>query len=135
MLRLIRDPSRQLGYTFNEILVAMAITGIGILGYGATTASVLRGNQASANYTIAVNLAQDKMEQLRSRAGLGTENRCPGAGENGLNAMGIPGGIFDRCWRIDDSPHGVNLKQIEVVVSWRDAQPRSVALVTLVYKE
>ena len=135
MLQFARGPSGQLGYTFNEILVAMAITGIGVLGYAATTTSVFRGNHASANYTVAVNLAQDKMEELQGRAGLGNENRCPGAGENGLNAMRVPEGIYDRCWRITDSPLGTNLKQIEVVVAWRDAEPRSVALATLVYKE
>jgi Tfp pilus assembly protein PilV len=135
MLRLIRSSSRQQGYTFNEILTAMAITGIGVLGYAATTATVICGNYASANYTVAVNLAQDKIEQLRGSAGFGSENRCFGAGENGLNAMGVSGGIFDRCWRISDSPLGANLKQIEVVVTWRDSEPRSVALTTLVHKD
>jgi hypothetical protein len=135
MLQLTRRPSGQLGYTFNEILVAMAITGVGVLGYAAITTAVLRGNYASANYTVAVNLAQDKMEELRGHAVLDNENRCPGAGENGLNAMGVAGGIYDRCWRISDSPLGTNLKQIEVIVAWRDAEPRSVALATLVYRE
>lgn len=135
MLRLIRGPSCQQGFTFNEILVAMVITGIGVLGYAATTISVIRGNYASSNYTVAVNLAQDKMEQLRGRAGISNENRCPVAGENGLNVTGGAGGIYNRCWRISDSPLGMNLKQIEVTVAWRDTEPRSVTLATLVYKE
>jgi prepilin-type N-terminal cleavage/methylation domain-containing protein len=129
-----RVKSRQ-GFTFNEILVAMAITSIGVLGYAANTASVIRGNLATANYTVAVNLAQDKMEQLRGRASLNNENRCPAAGENGLNAAGTAGGIFNRCWQISDSPFGMNLKHIQVTVAWRDAEPRSVTLGTLVYKE
>ena len=135
MLRLIRSPLRQQGFTFNEILVAMVITGIGVLGFAATTVSVIRGNYASSNYTVAVNLAQDKMEQLIARAGISNENRCPVAGENGLTVAGGAGGIYDRCWRISDSPLGMNLKQIEVTVAWRDTEPRSVTLATLVYKE
>jgi Tfp pilus assembly protein PilV len=135
MLQFARGPSGQLGYTFNEILVAMAITVVGVLGYAAITTAVLRGNRVSSNYTVAVNLAQDKTEELRGRADLGNESRCPGEGENGLNAMGVPGGIYDRCWQISDSPLGINLKQIEVVVTWSDTESRSVALVTLVYKE
>ena len=135
MLRLIRSPSRQQGFTFSEILVAMAISAIGVLGCAATTASVIRGNYASSNYTVGVNLAQDKMEQLRGRAGISNENRCPAAGENGLNVAGGPGGVYNRCWRINDSPLGMNLKQIEVTVAWRDPEPRSVTLATLVYKE
>jgi len=135
MLRLIRSPLRQQGFTFNEILVAMVITGIGVLGFAATTVSVIRGNHASSNYTAAVNLAQDRMEQLRGRAGISNENRCPAAGENGLNLAGGAGGIYSRCWRISDSPLGMNLKQIEVTVAWRDPKPRSVTLATLVYRE
>ena len=61
MLRPFRQPLRQQGYTFNEILVALAITGIAVLGYSATTISVIRGNDMSEDYTVAVNLAQDKM--------------------------------------------------------------------------
>jgi len=135
MLRLRRSQLWQQGFTFNEILVAMVITGIGVLGYAATTISVIRGNYASSNYTVAVNLAQDKMEQLRGRAGITNDNRCPTAGENGLNVAGGAGGIYDRCWRISDSPLGINLKQIEVTVAWRDTEPRSVTLATLIYKE
>jgi hypothetical protein len=125
----------QQGYTFNEILVAMMIGGIGVLGYAAVTATVIRGNQASANYTAAINLAQDKIEELRGQATLGIENRCPSSGDIALDALGNPRGIYERCWRITDSPHGAKLKQIEVIVSWRDLEPRSVALATLVFKE
>jgi hypothetical protein len=125
----------QQGYTFNEILVAMTIAGIGVLGYAAATATVIRGNHASANYTAAVNLAQDKMEQLRGRATLGLESRCPNGGEIGLDALGNPGGIYNRCWRITDSPHGTKLRQVEVIVTWRDLESRSVALATLVFED
>ncbi|MGH7928991.1 MAG: type IV pilus modification PilV family protein [Candidatus Binatia bacterium] len=134
-MRLFRCPLHEQGFTFNEILVAMAITGIGVLGYTATSVVVIRGNRASDNYTIAVNLAQDKLEQLKGRVTLANENRCPAAGDSGINTRGVPGGIFNRCWRIADSALGGSLKQIEVMVNWRDAEPHSVALVTLVYRD
>jgi prepilin-type N-terminal cleavage/methylation domain-containing protein len=126
---------RQQGFTFNEVLVAMAMTGIAVLGYTATTITVIRGNRASENYTVAVNLAQDKMEQLRGYARLANENHCPAGGETGINATGAAGGIFSRCWKITESTLATNLKQIEVTVTWRDAEPRSVTFATLVYQE
>lgn len=135
MLPLRTRITRQHGFTFNELLVAMSITGIGVLGYAVNTVTVIRGNQTSGNYTVAVNLAQDKMEQLRSRTDLRDENRCPSAGETGLNAVGAGGGIFNRCWKVGESLLGTNLKQIEVTVTWRDSEPRSVTLATLVYTE
>ncbi|MDH3446407.1 MAG: hypothetical protein OEN50_20985 [Deltaproteobacteria bacterium] len=129
-----RLKSRQ-GITFNEILVAMAITGIGVLGYAATTVGVIRGNHASGNHTVAVNLAHEKLEQLKGATNLVSENRCPGAGESGLNALGAAGGIFDRCWTITDTPLAAGLKQIEVTVTWRESGSGAVTLSTLVYKD
>ncbi len=123
------------GVTFNEILVAMAITGIGVLGYAATTVNAIRGNHASGNHTAAVNLAHEKLEQLKGAAKLANEDRCPGAGESGLNALGAAGGIFDRCWKITDSPLGADLRMIEVMVTWRDSGSGAVTLSTLVYKD
>jgi Tfp pilus assembly protein PilV len=135
MLCFFRRPSRQSGYTFNEILVAVAITGIVVLCYSASTITVIRGNHTSENYTVAVNLAQDKMEQLRAHAPLANENRCPAAGESAINAKGAAAGIFNRCWTITDATLGTNLKQIEVIVGWEDKGPHSVMLTTLVYQE
>ncbi len=123
------------GMTFNEILVAMAISGIGVLGYAATTVNTIRANHTSGNHTAAVNLAHERLEQLKGAAKLANEDRCPDAGENGLNALGTAGGIFDRCWKIADSPLGANLKQVEVTVTWRDSGSGAVTLSTLVYKE
>ena len=135
MLHFFRRPLRQSGYTFNEILVAVAVTGIAVLCYSASTITVIRGNHASENYTVAVNLAQDKMEQLRTHAPLANENRCPAAGESAINAKGAAGGIFNRCWKITDATVGANLKQIDVTVGWGDTDSHSVMLTTLVYQE
>jgi hypothetical protein len=75
------------------------------------------------------------MEQLRARPHLVNENHCPTAGENAINARGAAGGIFNRCWSIANSTLAANLKQIEVTVTWRDTEPRSVTLATLMHQE
>jgi prepilin-type N-terminal cleavage/methylation domain-containing protein len=123
----------QRGFTFNEVLVAMSIVVVAVLGYSLSTIGVVRGNAASNHYSVAVNLAQDKMEELKAAAKVINEDRCPGAGDHGINAVGAPGGIFDRCWRVSDSPLGAHLKQIDVTVSWRDYENREVTLSTLTY--
>lgn len=121
------------GYTFNEVLVAIALIGIGILGFSVNTVGVIQGNYTSSNFTIAVNLAQAKMEQLKAQATLATMSSCPGSGDKGLTAAGAPGGIYDRCWTIDDSPLGAALKRVDVTVSWRDYANRAVTVSTLVF--
>ena len=123
------------GYTFNEVLVAMLICSVAVLGYAASTVGVIRAHRANHNYTVAVNLAQDKLEQLRALPALNDENHCPAAGESGLSAAGSIGGVYDRCWSIRHSHLGENLKQIVVTVSWRDGVPGAVTLETLVYRD
>lgn len=123
----------QKGFTFNELLVAMSIVAVAVLGYVLTTLGVIRGNTTSDHYTVAVNLAHDKIEELKAVAKLSNEDRCPGSGDHGITSAGALGGIFDRCWRIFDSPLGTNLKQIDVTVSWRDYENREVTFSTLMY--
>lgn len=123
----------QLGYTFNELLVAMAIGVAFVMSATLNTASMFRHQVVNSNATIALQLAQDKIEELQARRNPADENRCPSAGDIGLSASGATGGSFDRCWRIETSPLGAHLKQVDVTVSWRDLQPSEVTLSVLVF--
>ena len=123
------------GFTLNEVLVTMSLVVLGVLGHSVSTISVMRGNSTNSEYTVAVNLAQDRIEQLKSLTNLADINNCPGSGDNGITATGISGGIYNRCWEVSDSELGDKLKQINVTVSWRDHEDRSVHLITLVYSE
>jgi hypothetical protein len=115
--------------------VAINVIVIAILGYSLSTVGVIRGNLTNDNTTAAINLAQDKMEQLKAQKNLVNDDRCPSAGDRAITATGTPSGIFDRCWRIVDSPLGPHLKQIDVTVSWRDRENREIIVATLVYLE
>jgi hypothetical protein len=121
------------GFTFNEVLLAMNVIVIGILGYSAGTGNLIRWNSASRDYTIAVNLAQDKLEQLKAQKNWIDVNNCPTAGDRDIAATGEPGGVYNRCWVVTDSPLGTQLKQITVTVSWPGRESREVTLTTLVY--
>ena len=124
---------KQAGFTFNEVLVALNISVIAVLGYSVSSVNVIRGQTANDNFTVALHLAQDKIEQLKSQTDLTNDDRCPQSGEQGLSAIGALGGIFNRCWKITDSSLGADLKQVDVTVSWRDYQWREVTLSTLVF--
>jgi prepilin-type N-terminal cleavage/methylation domain-containing protein len=119
------------GFTFNELLVAMSIAAIAVLGLSLTIVAVIRGNKGNDNFAAAVNLAHDKMEELKAATDLVVEDRCPGGGDVGIGHSAAPGGIFDRCWSIAPSPLGTRLKQIDVTVSWREAEARQVTLSSL----
>ena len=125
----------QKGFTFNEVLVAINVVVVAVLGYSLSTVGVIRGNLTNGNATVAINLAQDKLEELRAQKQLGNDDRCPNLGDLAITATGTPNGIFNRCWKIIDSPLGPHLKQIDVMVSWRDHQKREIFVTTLVYSE
>ena len=123
------------GFTLNEVLVTMSLVILAVLGHSISTISVMRGNSTNSEYSVAVNLAQDKIEQLKSLTNLDETDNCPASGDVGIAATGLSGGIYNRCWEVAASGLGDKLKQINVTVSWRDHEDRSVHLTTLVYSE
>ncbi len=121
------------GFTFNELLVAMNIVAVAVLGYSLSSIDVIRRQMISGNSTVAIHLAQDKLEELQARKILTDGNFCPDGGDHGLAANGGTPGIYERCWRISASALGTKLKQIDVTVSWRDPVTQQVTLSTLVF--
>jgi prepilin-type N-terminal cleavage/methylation domain-containing protein len=123
------------GFTYTEVLISLAVISIGVLGFSLNTISVTRANLNSASQTAAANLAEDKLEQLSAQRVHNNVDRCPDSGDRAISASGAAGGIFDRCWTIKDSDVAAGLKEISVIVRWRDSETRSVSLSTLVFAE
>jgi type IV pilus assembly protein PilV len=114
------------GFTLIEVLVAIAIISVGVLALGANTTSISRSNRLSANTTIAVNLAQEKLEEAKAQTSFanGTFTDTP---------PGPAGSTFTRALVISDSPEA-GLKQVDVTVTWMEyGAERSVGLNTYVY--
>ena len=120
-------------FSFNELLVAMNIVAVVVLGYSLSSGDAIRRQTVSANQTAAIHLAQDKLEELQARANLSDQDLCPSGGDRGVSANGSGAGIFDRCWKIAASPLGTHLKQLDVTVAWRDHSDHQVSLSTLIF--
>lgn len=121
------------GFTFNELLVTMGLMAFVIMSASVGSLNLIRRQVVSDNSTVAMNLAQDKMEELQARRPLSDANLCPGGGDQGLSAKKGVAGVFDRCWRIAPSNLAADLKQIDVIVSWRDHEPRETTFTTLIF--
>jgi len=121
------------GFTLNEILAALSLVLVTVMGYSLSSVQLIQRQTAGGNATIAIHLAQDKLEELQARKNPADADLCPGAGDHALSARPAAAGIFERCWRIAPSALGIGLKQIDVTVSWRDTEPRAVTLSTLIY--
>src|SRR4249920_3390799 len=83
---------RRNGFTVIEVLVAMAVCSIGVLGFAMSTVSVTQGNQKNYNLAMANALAQDKLEELKARPASFTSG--------GPVTDTISGQSFSRSWSV-----------------------------------
>ena len=124
---------REAGFTFHELLAAMSLAVFAVMSYSLSSVNVIQRQTVSDNSTVAIHLAQDKLEELQARDTLSDSDVCPAGGDHAISAKTGVAGVFNRCWRIAPSTLGTRLKQIDVTVSWRDFQPRQVTLSTLLF--
>jgi len=113
------------GFTLIEILVAMSIFSVAVLGLAVGATSVMRANQTSYFNTIATNIAQDKLEELKGMT-VAALPSCPSYTTTGCSDTKTSLGLtFSRSWQIiANSPiSGVN--RLDVKVDWTDYRSHS----------
>jgi type II secretion system protein I len=123
------DKIEQSGFTLLEILVAMAIFSFGIFALSSMTVSVIKSNYKSKNMTIAVDLAQNKLDDLR----ITNYANIVDTTENHLDENGVPvtGGLFNREVTVTSNVNP-NYKTVDVTVSWADPNQREITLQTII---
>jgi prepilin-type N-terminal cleavage/methylation domain-containing protein len=113
------------GFTVIEVMVAMAIFAVAVLGLAAGSASVIRANQTSFFHTVATNLAQDKLEDLKGRTIINVGS-CSSDCESPVPTyQNVP---FIRTWTVTANQPITGVSQIAVTVQWTDYQSRSLTL-------
>lgn len=104
----------QKGSSLVEIMVALVIFGIGVVA----AARMLPQNSArkthSRNRTVAVNLAQEKVEELMAE-GFKDAELTAGDHDDAANPIS---NHFERSWSITDDTPVVDMKLISVTVSF-----------------
>lgn len=108
------------GFTILEVLIAIAILAVGLLGMASLSGSIISYNQLAQQVTAATTLAQDKIEEL---SGCPYDTVAEGTvAENNIDAGADAGGMYNRSTevaKIDPGDPGYsNTKTIEVTVSW-----------------
>ncbi|MFN2433178.1 MAG: prepilin-type N-terminal cleavage/methylation domain-containing protein [Gemmatimonadota bacterium] len=115
-------PSR--GFTLVEIMVAILLVGVGLMGLAAISTTVSRANAQSGTLTAATGLAQERVERFRTDAFASIAN--------GSDTRDLDGVRYTRTWTVTNDVPAVGLKTIVVTVSWTSrGQTRSTSLRTI----
>lgn len=114
------------GFTLLEVLIAMCLLAIAMLGLATLQSRGIRGNDLGNRTTQAIGLAQDQLEQLIHIASGGnfplaapSPNPFPDA-NNPMSETGAAGGIFTRTWQLQDNTPVTNAQTVTVTVTWND---------------
>ena len=95
------------GFTLVEIMIAIFILVIALLGLISVTVMVIKGNSFSKTMTTATTLAKDKMEELK--------NTAYGSLAGGTDTAES---IYTRTWTVTNNSPAPNMATIEVKVQW-----------------
>ncbi len=111
------------GFTLIEILIALFILVVGLLGVISVATTVINGNAFGKEITTATTLAQDKMEELK-----GTDYTSITSGGPETQQS-----IYTRTWTVTSDSPVAGMKTIEVTVefTWKGTT-HNVALKTIV---
>jgi type IV pilus assembly protein PilV len=121
-------PASQQGFTLIEVLVAIIILTIGLLGTAGLTTGIIRGNHFSKNITSATAAAQTQLESVKSG---GYSYALAANFPNDSVTMG--GMAFTRATTITANSPAANMKTVSVTVTWTETNntSRSLTLQTI----
>ena len=135
----------QEGFSLLEALIAVVLVGMGLLAYGASSGVTIETNSRSEKRSVAVTLAQDKMEfikDLASTTSLTGANSLTNPGYSGgiwstgsaevLNSEGNSGvgrAYYTRIWTINQATAAF-LYDASVTVTWGTKSNDTITLAT-----
>ena len=108
------------GFTLVEIMIAVFILVIALLGLISVTVMVIKGNSFSKTMTTATTLAKDKMEQLKN-TGYGSLAGSTDYAELDSTvyaAQTDPPCPYTRTWTVTNNSPAAGMKTVQVTVQW-----------------
>jgi type IV pilus assembly protein PilV len=131
----MRPQKNRNGFTFIEVLMAIFLLVIALVGLASVTVSVIKGNDLSKMVTTATTLAKDKMEELKNSS-------ATQAGYTGIPVGGYSDTVptpYARQWTVAavgttvPANDTTRMKRITVAVTWTwNGQPHNVTLNTII---
>lgn len=123
MMRKLRNKK---GFSLLEILVAITLLSIGLLGMASLTIGIIQGNTSGNRVTTATTLAQDKMEDIKR---LGYGGTSAGTVTEDYNSI-TNYSSYKRVTVTTDGTPSTGMKSVNVTVYW-DSDAYSATLQTI----
>ena len=124
----IRAMQNDAGFTIIEVVIAISILAVGLLGVAAMQTSAIQVNSAAGRMTTRINWAQDKMEELKALAfsdpWLEAAGNPPGVDSAGNTHQEMTSDGYTVSWNVTDDSPAPNTKQIVVTVTGKGKTSR-----------
>jgi type IV pilus assembly protein PilV len=122
----IRAMQNDAGFTIIEVVIAISILAVGLLGVAAMQTSAIQVNSAAGQMTTRMNWAQDKMEELMALPYTDTllvdNNSAVGVMTNHTDTSPPTG--YTITWSVDNHNPVPNTKRIVVTVTGKGKTSR-----------
>lgn len=135
------------GFTILEVMIALVFLAVGLLGIAGLHHASISGNKSANSITMAVNLAEDKLEELKrldfsdmalsdtdgDKGDVGTDILANSSlFTNPDHANDSPVSALIRVWNVADSTPASGLKTVTVIVGWEEKRWHYITLTTLI---
>lgn len=128
-----RERVRPNGFTLVDMLVALLLLTIGLLGMAKLTIAIMDGNQASNNVTQAAIVAETKMETIRRQGYKGIADEDTTTVEDFNSIPNYPD--FQRITYIDADAPVEGIKTVTIAVNWKKREyPKTLVISTMLTK-
>ena len=116
------------GFTLIEVLVAMVILSVGLLGTAALITGIINGNKVSNRISTATTCAQEKMEEIRGvgYSGMPASDTTTTESYNSITNYSL----YKRVTFTDVVNPAAGMKTVTVTVYW-DSDNSSIELKTI----
>jgi len=115
--------SSQRGFTTIEVLQASALSSVAVVGLSSLLFTTMHGNIHARDITVAANVAQAKIEELR-----GTSLALVASGSDSVSHAGVQ---YNRSWTVSTGP-AAGTVEVLVAVGGIYQQAGSVKLRTII---
>jgi prepilin-type N-terminal cleavage/methylation domain-containing protein len=126
LAKMILAAKNHCGFTLLEVVIALFLFLVTVVGLASVTVSVIRGNDLSQQLKGATNLAQDKIEDLK-RKGYDHAEMEQDTHQDTGNPISA---IYNRTWTVKEDTPIEGVKTVTVKVEWNVRGLRNVEVVT-----